>query len=368
MPRRCTINFLGDVMLGRLIDQLFPVHVHEPSEARIASSFAASHTHLERYGPSSPWGNTLALFEEADLNIINLETSVTALSRKWPNKVFNYRMHPQNLEALLPAKISYATLANNHTLDFSEQGLRDTITALKEVGVDFAGAGMSQESAESPATLSLPSSLKQEDESEAHLLQIWAAADHPADWSNVPGFSFLDYTPQTRSRLKKLVQETSRLNSSGSPLLRIFSVHWGPNYSWEPSEQIQSLAHFLVDECGIDIVHGHSSHHVQGVEVYRGKLIIYGCGDFIDDYALTPEYRNDLSAVWRVNLTEEGQCLKLHSLEIFPTRIKTFQAHRLHRNEADFGWLIEKLKKLCAELGTHVEEELGDDDQLYIKL
>ena len=60
------------------------------------------------------------------------------------------------------------------------------------------------------------------------------------------------------------------------------------------------IAHYLIDDCGIDLIHGHSSHHIQGVETYKGKLIIYGCGDFVDDYALTPTYRNDLSAVWYV--------------------------------------------------------------------
>lgn len=355
-------------MLGRLIDQLFSVHVHEPSEACIIGSFIDSHPHLKQYSPESPWGNTLPLFRTAGLNIINLETSVTASLRKWPDKVFNYRMHPENIKALHPARISYAGLANNHTLDFSEDGLRDTVGALKEANIAFAGAGLSQEEAVAPATVNFQMQLDGKRPAGSNVLKIWAAADHPSDWAKVPGFSFIDYTVTTRQRLKKLILETSNSESNARRPLKIFSVHWGPNYSWQPSEDIKSLAHYLVDECGIDIIHGHSSHHIQGVEIYKGKLIIYGCGDFVDDYAMVPEYRNDLSAVWRVNVIEDGPDLKLDSLGIFPTRIKTFQAQRLELGEADFGWFRERLATLCSEFGTHVGGELGEDNQLVISL
>ena len=76
-------------MLGRLIDQFFPQHVDEPSEAKISRSFQTSNAGLMNYGPKSPWGNTLSLLHGADLNILNLETSVTTHPTKWPNKVFN---------------------------------------------------------------------------------------------------------------------------------------------------------------------------------------------------------------------------------------------------------------------------------------
>ena len=61
---------------------------------------------------------------------------------------------------------------------------------------------------------------------------------------------------------------------------------------------IQSqLAHSLLDEAGVDVIHGHSSHHVKGIEVYKGKAILYGCGDFLTDYEGIQgyeEFRDDL--------------------------------------------------------------------------
>lgn len=182
--------------------------------------------------------------------------------------------------------------------------------------------------------------------------------DHPQDWSKVPTFHFIDYKPQTRTRLKQLVLASQ--HSDQEPALRIFSIHWGPNYSWQPATEIQNLAHFLIDECGIDIIHGHSSHHVQGVEKYKGKLIIYGCGDFVDDYALVPGWRNDLSAIWQVTLAEteisgENVELKVKALEVIPTVIENFKARRLEASEADARWVCNKIKVLSSELGTTVD-------------
>lgn len=356
--RSYTLNLLGDTMLGRLIDQLFPTHVSCPSEARIAHSFLPSHPHLQNYTPQTPWGDTLPLLHSADLTILNLETAATTHGLKWPNKVFNYRMHPANLAALRAARVSYAGLANNHTLDFCEEGLLETVRAVKGEGIAVAGAGRTQEEAERAAVLRL---------SGEHEVHIWAAADHPRDWAGVEGFHFIDYSARTRGRLKALLNEPP---ASRTPALKIFSVHWGPNYAWTPSGEIRELAHFLIDECGVDIVHGHSAHHVQGVEKYHGGVVMYGCGDFVDDYAVVERYRNDLGGVWRVSvgLDEAGGRLKLDKLEVFPTKIDKFAARRLRTDEADCRWVREKLRDLSAELGSVVDLDSSPDGRITIDL
>jgi poly-gamma-glutamate capsule biosynthesis protein CapA/YwtB (metallophosphatase superfamily) len=351
-------------MLGRLIDQMFPQHVNEPDEARIASSFRKSNPQLQNYGPDSPWGTTLPILRAGDLNILNLETSSTTHQTKWPNKVFNYRMHPENIGTLQAANISYAGLANNHTLDFSEPGLLETVKTVKEAGIAFAGAGETANEARRPAVLQLPAS----DGRSKHDIQIWSASDHPHNWSSVPTFHFIDYTQQTRERLKALL---TRLTSKNA--LKIFSIHWGPNYAWHPAQEIRDLAHFLIDECGIDIIHGHSSHHVQGVEVYKGKLIIYGCGDFVDDYALTPGYRNDLSAIWQVTVEESvdntGETsLIVKQLKILPTRIERFHAQILDSGDEDFRWVNDTIAKLSREFGTIAYPSSASDSHLSISL
>lgn len=354
-------------MLGRLIDQLLPNHVHEPSEARIIENVRMSNPALRDYSAKTPWGDTLPLLQTSNLTIINLETSVTTHSVPWPDKVFNYRMHPANVEALKVAKVDYASLANNHTLDFSEEGLVETVETLRSNDIRFAGAGRSPDEAQRPAKLSLPNDSTGSEE-DTHTINIFSAADHPSDWSSVPSFHLVDYTSRTKSRLRTLLKNHHRESPSS---LNIFSVHWGPNYSWHPSCEIRSMAHFLIDECGIDVIHGHSSHHVQGIERYKTKLIIYGCGDFVDDYALTPEYRNDLSAVWRLTVNEQeepGARLKLRRLEIFPTRIKDFQTKLIDVKDPDHDWVRKKIMALSRDTGMKELLVVGKDGQLIIEL
>lgn len=357
-------------MLGRLIDQLFPQHIHEPSEAKIAQSFLSSHPNLTKYGFETPWGDALPLLRAGNLNLINLETSATTCSKKWPDKVFNYRMHPANIEALKAANIHYAGLANNHTLDFSEEGLVETVRTVNAADIAFAGAGESEDEARRPAVLRL----HDKNGAEGHEVYVWAASDHPSDWRRVKGFHFIDYTQATRDRLQKLLTTPTASSSSATPSLKIFSVHWGPNYAWQPAQEIRDLAHFLIDSCGIDIVHGHSSHHVQGVEKYRGKLIIYGCGDFVDDYALVPDFRNDLSGVWSVQVEvgdggEGGESrLKLKKLEMHPTKIDRFAARRLRLDEQDSRWVRERIRTLSAEMGTDVQLEEGGEGRAIVDL
>ena len=167
--------------------------------------------------------------------------------------------------------------------------------------------------------------------------------------------------------MKDVLSKRGPLNDI-TPDLKIVSIHWGPNYSWSPSADIKSLAHFFIDECGVDLIHGHSSHHIQGVEIYKKKLIIYGCGDFVDDYAVVHEFRNDLSALWRVVVLEEGDKLQIKRLEVFPNKIKNFQASLLDRSENDHEWLTKRFRELCSEMGTQVQDDLGTEGQIVIEV
>jgi poly-gamma-glutamate capsule biosynthesis protein CapA/YwtB (metallophosphatase superfamily) len=351
-------------MIGRLIDQLLPAHVQCEEEARIVSRFRSdAYLGSSAYTHKAPWGNTLPLWHAGDLNIANLETALTTHETKWPDKVFNYRCHPENIRCLQEAKIDAVNLANNHSLDFCEEGLVETIQTLQTSGIQFTGATQSKtDESMIPTLLNLP-----RQDSEEHNIHILGVSDHPSDWAAVPNFNLIHYTAGSRQRLKEA------FTTSLEPSLKIVTIHWGPNYSWSPSPSIRSLAHFLVDECDVDIVHGHSSHHVQGVETYKGKLIIYGCGDFVDDYAVKREFRNDLSALWRVTVTandgcDNGKRLKVKRLEVFPTRCQLFRTNLLTEGDEDHRWVVDKVKELSQHLGTEAQDKLGDDGQLVFEI
>lgn len=364
-----TISFLGDIMLGRLIDQLLPRHVDEPEDARHVASIRRRQSELCDYNASSPWGDTLLLLQQSDLRIGNLETSVTTSNEKWPDKVFNYRMHPANIECLKAAQVDYVSLANNHTLDFGRSGLMETIDVLQDADIAFAGAGHTTTEAERPAVLKLARVQGgTSQDSQHHEIHLYSFSDHPSDWQKVPEFNLIHYTATDRVRMKKILTQ-EHTGSTLSPSLKIITMHWGPNYSWEPSKDITDLAHFLIDECGIDIIHGHSSHHIQGVEIYKGKLIIYGCGDFVDDYAVVSSHRNDLSAIWNVTLAESNDGrLELQRLEVFPNRIRSFKAGLIPVGYQDHDFVRDHVRDLSAKLRTTVEEELGDHGQIIVDL
>lgn len=394
-PRTFTLNFIGDVMLGRLIDQLLPPPAttktpHNPNATtdpdtfKKASNLISSYPALKSYSYSSPWGTTLPLLQrdsEMNLNLLNLETAVTDSSTRWPDKAFNFRMHPVNIPVLLEGGADYVNLANNHVLDFGVTGLRDTLRAVGSVGVEYSGVAIEKGQEVLPAALHLPRSAAGGGK-DGYTVHVYSASDHPREWGSVSdvGFHLIDYSASTRKRLRTLLSPNHTAtsdtnNKTEKPALRIFSIHWGPNYIWHPHGKIKSLAHFLVDECGIDIVHGHSAHHVQGVEARNGKLILYGCGDFVDDYRLNKEFRNDLSAVWRVSVRESpggvagaGGQLKLEKLEIFPTRVQGFGAILLGKEDKDHKWVREKVTELSREMETVVRGELGDEGQLIVDL
>ena len=195
-----------------------------------------------------------------------------------------------------------------------------------------------------------------------------SASDHPSDWHSVPSFHLLNNSdlPTLCSHLGPLIA-TARSNSD----LVIFSIHWGPNYQWIPDKKIKELGRWLIHE-GVDIIHGHSSHHIQGIEIIERQngsigFIIYGCGDFVDDYALNEQYRNDLSAIFQLNISfKESQLIELHSISIFPTRCEHFQVNQLNFNDKDWKWIKEKLIEL-SDIGKR-KWNIEKNGELFIQI
>jgi poly-gamma-glutamate capsule biosynthesis protein CapA/YwtB (metallophosphatase superfamily) len=389
-PPTYTLVLLGDLMLGRLVDALLPTSIareapdSDPESAAklVDRHFLPKYAELKSYSYLSPWGNSVNLIRSADVVIANLETALTMSEQKWQDKVFNYRSHPENVKCLTEVgmgggrKRGYVSLANNHTLDWEVEGLIETVKTLSDAGVEFAGAGRTQEEAKRPAALQLGGT---EIGTEYWNVKCWSFSDHPSEWKVVDTFNFIDYTTQGREILRRQIlaehsNERGEGDSKQKSDLKVVSMHWGPNYQWQPARETVELAHWLIDECDVDIIHGHSSHHVQGAEIYNGKLIVYGCGDFVDDYAVDKSWRNDLSAAWRVTVGVKDEAgeqrvrLVVQKLEVFPNRIHRFSANLLSPDDEDHQWMKERFRQLCGAFGTKVEEELGSEGQIIINV
>jgi poly-gamma-glutamate synthesis protein (capsule biosynthesis protein) len=337
----------GDVMTGRGIDQvlsspsdpaLYESHVHD---ARDYVTLAERvHGRIRRpVSDAYVWGTALAELDRAapDARIVNLETSVTRSADAWPGKGINYRMHPGNVGCVTAARIDCCVLANNHVLDFGYAGLEETLATLRAAGVSTAGAGAHAREAAAPAII---------DRGERGRVLVFAYGSQtsgiPLAWAardGQPGVNLLPDVSTVVARQIAAVIAAQRLPKD----VVVVSVHWGDNFGYAVPREQRDFARALVESGAVDVVHGHSSHHAKGLEVYRGRLILYGCGDFLNDYEGIrgyERYRGDLPVMYLAILDSAGA---LETLRMVPLSIRKFRLEPASR--ADAEWLKAMLER-----------------------
>jgi poly-gamma-glutamate capsule biosynthesis protein CapA/YwtB (metallophosphatase superfamily) len=307
---------LGDVMLGRLVNQ-----------------------RLKSATPAFPWGDTLPVLAQADLRFANLECVLADGGTPQPGKVFHFRSDARNVAVLTAAGINAVSLANNHVLDYGADALRETLPALDSNGILHAGAGPDQDAARRPAVRRVGRTA----------VGFVAFTDNQPDWEAGPRRPGVYYVPAggnaRDARVRDLLALVHRTKARVD--LMVVSAHWGGNWGAEVPPGHRHLGKALVD-AGADVVFGHSAHIFRGVEIHGGRPIIYSAGDFIDDYAVDAEERNDQSFIFGVE-TSGGVPVRL---QLHPTVIAGFQA-RLAGTSSQR--IATRMQGLCAELGTTAE-------------
>lgn len=355
-------------MLGRGIDRILPhpslSGLHEGyvknTRGYVELAEAKSGKIPMPVSYSYVWGEALKAFDtfKPDIKLINLETSITTSENFERGKGIHYRMHPDNIACLRAAQIDCCALANNHVLDWRKAGLIETLETLKKSSVRFAGAGHTIREAEAPAVFPI---------GDRHRLLVFSYGSQssgiPVSWSatkSEPGIALLpDYSDLALQQVRDNIQDYKQPGD-----VVVVSIHWGGNWGYTiPNARIQ-FAHKLVSDADVDLIHGHSCHHVQGCEVYRNKLILYGCGDFLDDYEGIDGYevyRGDLGLMYfaSVNITT-GDLVKL---QMVPTRINRFKVN--DASDLDLSWLKNTLNREGRTFGTRVE--LMPDNVLELK-
>jgi poly-gamma-glutamate capsule biosynthesis protein CapA/YwtB (metallophosphatase superfamily) len=345
----------GDVMTGRGIDQVLPY----PCDPVLHESYAQSARDYVRLaetlsGPilrpvesSYIWGTALDEWRRAkpDARIINLETSITR-SNDYADKGINYRMSPENAACLAAASIDCCVLANNHVLDWGRGGLLDTLATLQRLKIKTAGAGRNLAEAAAPAVLLIAG--------KGRVLVFsfaLASSGTPRTWaakSDAAGVSLLsDLSDLTATRVGEQILRARRAGD-----LVVVSLHWGPNWGYDILDEQTRFAHALIDRGGVSVIHGHSSHHAKAIEVYRNRLVLYGCGDFLNDYEGIEgydEYRNDLALMIFADIAPSGD---LAAAEIVPLQIRKFRLARPSGKDVD--WTRETLARESRRFGTTV--------------
>jgi len=365
-PNLIRLFLCGDVMTGRGIDQVLP-HPGDPTLHEPYIHDAGHYAQLaERFSGTIPrpvtcdyiWGDALPELDRAgvDARIINLETSITSSDDYWRGKEIHYRMSPRNIGCLTAARIDCCCLANNHVLDWGFEGLSETLRMLDAAGIAHAGAGRNAEDAAAPAVLDVPGKGRV-------LVFSYGSPTSgiPPEWAATaqqPGINFLgDISAGTAHRLAR---EMRGFKHPGDVV--VASIHWGGNWGYHLRDEEIRFAHDLVEQ-GVDIVHGHSSHHVKAMETHADRLVLYGCGDFLNDYEGIgggESFRSDLRLMVLTAVDpSNGRVVKAR---LIPMSLARFRLQRA--TEADAKWLCNLLGQLGAPLTTQVE--LLDDHTLSL--
>lgn len=356
MANAVSIFMCGDVMTGRGIDQVLP----HPSQPRLYESWVKNAREYVRLAEqkngtiekpveySYIWGDALHELKRYHpaVKLINLETSITTSPDYWQTKGIHYRMHPQNMACLSAAGIDCCSLANNHVLDWGYRGLEETLDALHQSNIKAIGAGRNLEEAKAPAILATESG-------RVLILALGMATSGIfPDWGaryNRPGVHLLP--DLSRTTIDEIAFEVKSIKRPQDIL--IASIHWGDNWGYEVPRRHIEFAHALIDGAQVDVVHGHSSHHPLALEVYRDRLILYGCGDFINDYegiSGHEHFRGDLTLMFFLRMSAPDGLIEL---ELVPMHVRNFRLQYPSRKDA--VWLTETLNRECASFGTSLE-------------
>jgi poly-gamma-glutamate synthesis protein (capsule biosynthesis protein) len=322
------IGFAGDVMLGRGVD------------GRWADG-----------PPAGIWGSMADRVRSLDGFFLNLECCLSDRGSRRPNRTYHFRADPDwAVPALRAGDVTWASLANNHVLDYGPVALADTVANLSAGDVAHAGAGADLDAALRPSVVEVG----------GVEVAVVAFTDRSPTYGagpSDPGTAFVRFDPTNR-RTRWLVGESLRLARDADPALVVASLHWGPNWESRPSRAQRRFARWLVDR-GVDVVHGHSAHVVQGVEVHRGRPILYDAGDFVDDYAVKEGLHNDRSLLFEVTVADG----RVDALRLLPVEIRDRAAHRAGADAA--AWLRRRTRTLSAEFGTRL---VRDGDGLRVPL
>ena len=354
-----TLFVCGDVMLGRGVDQVLP-HPGDPQLREVCVDDARAYVCLAEYasGPipqpasfSWPWGDALAVLDHRapDARVINLETAVTRSASFAPGKPIHYRMSPGNLPAVTVAHPDACALANNHVLDFGPAGLLETLDVLASAGVRAVGAGGDLAQARQPVAVPVPGGGR------AVIFACGAACSGiPPGWAATATRPGVDLLPSlSGAAAADLIARVQAVKQPGDVV--VVSLHWGSNWGHDAGHDQIRFAHRLIDG-GADLIHGHSSHHPRPVEVYRGRLVLYGCGDAINDYegiSGHKRFRGDLRLLYFASLAADtGTLAALHMVPMQASKMRL-----RHASTADSQRLQAVLERISRRFGTRISRQ-----------
>jgi poly-gamma-glutamate capsule biosynthesis protein CapA/YwtB (metallophosphatase superfamily) len=311
-----TLALAGDTMLGRTVGRRLAT---DPFESFIDPAVRE-------------------ITAAADLFVLNLECCVSDRGDRWraAGKPYFFRAPPRAAELLAWLGADCVTLANNHALDYGPLALRDTRAHLGNAGIVTVGAGVDVETARAWRVL----------ETGELRLGVLGVTDHPADFAAGPEWAGVAFADLHRGVPLWLIKQVATMAAAVD--IAFVTPHWGPNMTSRPVDHVRSAARALID-AGADLIAGHSAHVAHGV----AAAVLYDLGDFIDDYAVDDQLRNDLGLLFLVTIDDAGPV----AVEAVPLALDFCRTTLA--DQAQTEWLHRRFRTACKELGTDVDVRPG---------
>jgi len=280
--------------------------------------------------------SVIAELRKRDLIFGNLECPLSNRGNPLKNKCCLYS--PSfTVKSLKLAGFNIVSLANNHIFDHDYEGFQDTVACLEENNISYFGAGKNLEDARKPAVLYVNN------------ISIGFLG---YSWNFIGSINATKNKFGTAPLNKKIILEDIK-KLEGKTDKVIVSLHWGYDRERYPLPSQRKLAHKIID-AGADLILGHHPHVLQGIEKYRGKIIIYSLGNFIfpdifyKNYNLIQTLENKESIIFNCKISKK----EIKDFEIIPIKSNNkFQLDILKNNEKQL--LLEKIENLS--LGFKIE-------------
>jgi poly-gamma-glutamate capsule biosynthesis protein CapA/YwtB (metallophosphatase superfamily) len=290
---------------------------------------------LRRYDPGYPFAAIAPVLKQGDLVFANLECPISDRGKP-VQKTYTFRAHTFAIDALTASGINLVSLANNHILDYGTGALEDTLTLLEEHDIAYAGAGRDEAQARKGAAFEIngiKTAVLAYSGVFKHVYPAWEAGPEK------PGALYYREREQFIADIEKARRWADVV---------IVSLHFGDEYTHRVNREQQETGRLAVDS-GADLVLGHHSHAPQGIEIYRGKPIVYSLGNFLF-YPFAKTICNE-SYILRARIGRNG----VESMRLLPVLLGDSQPYpatgeeavRLHAlltgllDELDTSWEID---------------------------
>ena len=291
-----------------VLTALGPVSVEKPpvqdaNDPTVTLMFGGDVTLTDAYtdsvGSDRQWAfSAMDEARQVDVAMVNLEAPFTTSTTPLPDKQFNFKADPENVQVLKNGGIDIVTLANNHAMDYEAAGLEDTIKTLEQAGIHHIGAGRTLEEARRPEILDV--------KGQRIAYFGYYDGDFQAAGAGIAGTN-VRQNDRVAADIKAIRSQVDWV---------VVNYHWGEELAKYPGDYQMDLARFTIDQ-GADLVVGHHPHVLQGAEIYKGRPIVYSLGNFIFGGKSVSNYD---TAVLKVGLKD-----KQMKVEFVPVEVKEFQ-------------------------------------------